>query len=538
MNMKKIGLFVSVVMLANTCVLADTVEEKSEFISAPIVEKAYTMAATPTITMDRTRDISDIVAMAKALPNSAFEANPLEYDVEPDVENYTEAGSIKQEYLDDALNALEMVRYVAGLPYENVQFTDLYNSYSQYGAVLMATSDQFTHYPTQPEDCPDDFFALAYKGCSEANLSWQMGSIKYASTSKDNLAYDILGWMQDEGSNNIEHAGHRRWMLIPGATNFGIGYASVVSSSYYEGYSSLHVDDGWNSGNPDTYVAWPSSGDFPIEYFTGDWSSNVTAPQYPWSINLGTAYGSPSRSSVEITLTRYRDGAVHTVWEFDENTPQLGDDNMPDNSMHLAVDDTGYGMTKAIIFRPDVTTLGTILPGDVFTVEVSGITTSAGAATTLEYEIDFFDLSDEMERSEVSIQVNDTEGNPISEAIVDINGETLTTDADGWAYVRLDNHNTYSYVIIAPNYERNTGEVTLGDEDMSTQIQLNQNPPWDISGDGYINQEDASLLAEYLSSWTMEFDDDQKECADVYDDGVINIKDAVLLAQYLAEWEV
>lgn len=87
-----------------------------------------------------------------------------------------------------------------------------------------------------------------------------------------------------------------------------------------------------------------------------------------------------------LTLTRERDGKV---WIFDKNTPQLGVSYMPDDSMHLAVDIDGYRMRKAIIFRPDVTSLGSIRDGDVFHVQLSGIKTSDGTDTTLEYDIHF-----------------------------------------------------------------------------------------------------------------------------------------------------
>jgi len=81
-----------------------------------------------------------------------------------------------------------------------------------------------------------------------------------------------------------------------------------------------------------------------------------------------------------------------TIITIDKSTPQLNESGMPDSSMHFAVDNSVYGMSKAIIFRPDLTSLGEIPDGDEFTVAIDGLRTSGGASTSLSYMIRFFSL--------------------------------------------------------------------------------------------------------------------------------------------------
>ena len=329
----------------------------------------------------------EIVEIVKKYPHTAFDGQSARYNETPKFTSPYYAGSIDQRDLDDALNAVKVVRYLAGVPYENIKFTDELNNIAQHGAVLMAASNQFTHTPYQPDDMSNDFFKLGYKGCKEANIN----------AGRNNLASAVTGFIFDNGKNNITRVGHRRWILKPGATNFGMGYAQSSNASYNGRRISMYVRDGlayWECES-DSYIAWPAAGDFPIQYFaaSNDISDTIVSP---WSINLGAQYSEPSKNKVVVKLTRKSD---NKVWIFDKNTPDLGTEGLSDTKLHLAVDNDGYGITKAIVFRPDPNTLGTIKDGDVFTVEVSGITNKYGQATTLKYDINFFDLEKEIEKS-------------------------------------------------------------------------------------------------------------------------------------------
>jgi len=450
---------------------------------APLTAPRITLYAAVNITMDRTRTLDDIVATAKALPHSGFTTSKVtSYGITPNFTPPYSAGTLAQADIDDALNAMKMVRYLAGLPYEKIAFTPVLNDIAQHGAVLLAASNQFAHEPSRPPDMPLDFYNKGYKGCSEANI--------YAGVS--NISTAVLGFIADPGPNNLDRAGHRRWILKPGGQNFGIGYARYGSDSYGGHRINMHVFDGlgyWECES-DSYIAWPSSGDFPIQYFVN--SNSITGtPLFPWSVNLGAPYQNPDKANITLTLTRERDGKV---WTFDSTTPSLG--GTTSNGMHFAVDNGGYGMTKAIVFRPDTASLGPIIDGDIFHVRILGIRTTTGAQTSLEYDINFFDLNKEMTRSRISFYVElEQGGSPVSGATVTIDGQTLTTDANGFATLRVGNNNTYPYTITKEGLANLNGSVTVGQNPVVERVKMvEDNPVIDfiiISGaaEGYTGDE-------------------------------------------------
>ena len=323
---------------------------------------------------------SEIVEIVKKYPHTGFIDQGAQYDEQPHLKAPYYAGSVNKKNLDDALKAVKVVRYLAGVPYEHIQFTDELNNIAQHGAVLLAASDQTGHSPIQPLDMSDDFFEIAYRGCSEANVYY----------GNDNLSNSVIEFMFDSGQNNITRAGHRRWILKPGAENFGMGYAKGDNASYGGYRINMHVFDGvgyWECES-DSYIAWPSAGDFPIQYFAGI-NTVEEVIRAPWSLNLGEPYNEPNKNDIVLKLTRKRD---NKTWIFDKSTPNLGEEGLSDEKMHLSVDNGGYGITKAIVFRPDIDSLGTIKDGDIFTVELSGITYTNGKAAELSYDISFFDL--------------------------------------------------------------------------------------------------------------------------------------------------
>lgn len=357
-------------------------KDLSRVISDMTVKAMYSTKADSSIDVSKgSLTVESVVAMAKKFPHSAFNSSKTtSYAVSPSFTAPYSAGSLVSSEISDALNTLKMICFLGGVSYENVNFTKELNELSQHGAVLLAAFGQFTHTPTKPADMDTAFFDKGYNGSNQANIS-----LGYT-----NISSAILGLVADGGDNNIGEAGHRRWILKPNGKNFGIGYAQYNNRAN----TNMHVFDG-GVGTPETYVAWPNSGDFPIQYFIA--SDNISkVPSYPWSINLGSEYKVPDRSSIQLTLTRTRD---NKTWTFNNSTPELGIGNMPDNSMHLSVSNANKGMGKAIIFRPDLKSLGTIRDGDVFEVRLSGINKSNGQATTLGYRIRFFDLEKAMKES-------------------------------------------------------------------------------------------------------------------------------------------
>lgn len=56
----------------------------------------------------------------------------------------------------------------------------------------------------------------------------------------------------------------------------------------------------------DSYLAWPNAGAFPLQYFVPDGVNTLNtarAPEYPWTVKLGSLYSTPEKSNVILTLT-------------------------------------------------------------------------------------------------------------------------------------------------------------------------------------------------------------------------------------------
>ena len=371
--------------------------EGMEFGETDAADDSLTAADVTVVAIDHSRSAYDIAKMAKANKHTGLtpisSASDTPYERQPSFKYPFEAGSLRDDDIEDAQNALRMVRYIAGLPYEDISFTAELNSISQHGAVFMAATSFFGHDINdylgrlgKPQGITDTFLSLARYGCAKGNISAGI----------NNISVGVMAFVSDGLPRNIERAGHRRWILRPGGSEFGIGFAyNAKSDDIYGGYRiAMYVQDDKPVFGcvPDTFVAWPSAGDFPIQYFIGS-EDLSSVPVYPWTVNLGAGYMEPRREDMKIYIRRTRAGVSDTMWMIDKSTPLLGESNYSDDLQHLAVDNGRYGMGKAIVFRPDAARLGSIKDGDVFTVKIGGLKTAEGIATTLEYEVRFFDLN-------------------------------------------------------------------------------------------------------------------------------------------------
>ena len=299
--------------------------------------------------------------MEMKLASNVFNDKPTRFATKPNRTAPYAAGSVNQADLDDALNTIKMMRFLAGVPYEHITLSPEYNNIAQHGAVLLDATHQITHYPTKPADMDDAFFALGYEGCARSNIHTGTGDL--------NLAAVVLGFVFDNGAINIAHVGHRQAVFAYGQQAFGLGYALRISNMYR----------GMWSGNDrfENYMAWPNSGDVPLQYVR--WGS------FTWSITLGEMYGGTSKNQTRITLKRLRD---NKVWKFDNTTPDLSQGGYYDYSLnHFATNGT------QITFRPAPASLGELKHDDQFEVSVTGLTHSAdGSPAEIKYTTTFFDL--------------------------------------------------------------------------------------------------------------------------------------------------
>lgn len=321
------------------------------------------------------RDPADIIDYYKTHSWSLNVSNT--YSDKPSAKSPYKAGHLSDESLNNALNLLNFIRYVAGIP-ADVTLNEDYIELTQAGALLNSVNGELSHIPARPVGFTEEYNELyekGYKGCSGSNIAWNYG----------NMAQSLLnGWMYDGDSANIAKMGHRRWVLNPSMTQTGFGAVGA--------YSAMYVFDRKGSGITD-YVPWPAR-NMPIELMNGSGT--------PWTVSLGSDYQTADRGQVTVTL---KDVSSGKTWSFSEKK----------TDGYFMVDKGGYGMPNCIIFRPNSVSYN---KNSQFQVTVTGLRTTDDKAAALSYSVDFFSLSDapkEVERVTMSTEnlhllLDDTEG--------------------------------------------------------------------------------------------------------------------------------
>ncbi len=314
----------------------------------------------------------DIIARYKAYPWNLNVSNT--YSDKPSTKSPYRAGHLSSESLENALNLMNFIRYVAGIPAE-VTLNEEYIELVQAGALVNCVNDKLSHTPTQPSGFPDDLYEKGKAGCSSSNIAWNYG----------NMAQSLLnGWMYDGDASNISVMGHRRWVLNPSMTQTGFGAVGA--------YSAMYAFDGKGSKITD-YVAWPAQ-NMPIELMNGSGT--------PWTLSPGSDYKTVEQGQVTVTLKNVSSGKT---WTFSDAK----------KDGYFAVNKGGYGMPNCIIFRPNNVSYD---KSSQFQVTVTGLKDQEGNAATLSYRVDFFSLSDppkEVEKvaldtENLHLLLDDTEG--------------------------------------------------------------------------------------------------------------------------------
>ncbi len=279
------------------------------------------------------------------------------FDVEPSCVAPYVAGRVSDKALQAALDRLNAVRRIAGVPAVTLDLTLC--DEAQYGAVIQGALGGLSHYPAQPEDMEDDFYQKARAAASTSNLS-----------AGRTLISSVDALLQDSGGSNLTSVGHRRWQLNPDMGKVGFGYA--VSNTVYRTYVDEKVFDRSGAGCDYNFIAWPASGDFPHGFMHSE---------TPWSVTLNPErYAAPDRDEVTVTLTRESDGQV---WSFAAGESYT----TASSGKYFNVDNAGYGVNNCIIFRPD----GVEKYEGIYTVTVSGVKTRAGQAAHFSYQVEFVD---------------------------------------------------------------------------------------------------------------------------------------------------
>ena len=292
----------------------------------------------------------EIKAFFAAHPYSG--SNAVTYSVVPSMTDYI-SGKLSDATLQDGLNAVNTVRYIAGMPYD-ITCSSTYNQYAQDGAFVLASNGTgLTHTPSNTSGIPAALFESGYKGTSSSNIGRGYGNISSSV---------IRGYMNDGSGSNLQTIGHRRWILCPNMQYIGFGYCN--------GYTTTYVFDSARKGYEVDYITWPATNQ-PAELFYGPWS--VQLSQSTFNIN--------DQSNISVVMTDMNDGRT---WTF-SNSREYSTSERP----YFNVDTSNYGWMDAIIFHP-----GEYFDaGDRVKVDITGLVDSEGNAASISYEVNFFSMN-------------------------------------------------------------------------------------------------------------------------------------------------
>jgi uncharacterized protein YkwD len=207
-----------------------------------------------------------------------------------------DAGSTSQAYIDASFDLINYYRAMVELP--AVVNDTSKNASAQEAALMMSVNNSLSHSPT------DDWECFSPEGDTAAGSS--------------NLALGAAGprainlYIRDPGVYNTA-VGHRRWILSPTRSSFGIG--SVGGGT--RDANSLWVFAGITSRPATDIVAWPPRGFVPYRLVYPRWSFSLNnAPNANYSSATVSMYekGVPvALNIVSSTANGYGDNTL--VWE-------------------------------------------------------------------------------------------------------------------------------------------------------------------------------------------------------------------------------
>ena len=262
------------------------------------------------------------------------------YTTAPDTTNppYA-AGQLDDATLQDALKAVNTVRYIAGLDHA-VETTADYNRIVQAGALVNALNGNISHKPDRPAGISDSLYTDGVSGNSQANLAYGFTTLASAVTN---------AWLNDGDESNVAVIGHRRWLLNAPMKYTGFGQVGKMTGMY-----------AFNTKGSDqkTSNVWPAQ-NTPIEYF---------GKEYPWSVSTGKT---ETIDNIAVTLKNIKTG---TQYVFSKEK----------SDGYFNVDNSGCGTSGAIIWRPDNVTYE---DGDEYQVSIS-----RKNEVVISYTVHFFSL--------------------------------------------------------------------------------------------------------------------------------------------------
>jgi hypothetical protein len=299
---------------------------------------------------------AEIVAYAKAHPFST--TAPVTYATKPKTTAPYAPGALSQKSLNEGLNALNLMRYIAGV--DEVTLKDEYNEYAQAAALVNAVNGGIiTHYPSKPAGMSDTLYQLGREGAAFSCLGMGISCL-------GNVLYYF---MEDSDASNIARVGHRLSLLDRNMESTGFGAVDDTLAEY-----NVLAIYGADEGRSSKYsgMTWPAQ-NMPVEHFRKNSA---------WSYSLyDKVDGNIVQSTIKVVLTRTRaDGKK--AWTFSGKSAE-GYLNVADRY-------------KTVIFRPDGFSTDdnsdVYLPGDKFDVTITG-KTDESVPFSASYTVSFFSIT-------------------------------------------------------------------------------------------------------------------------------------------------
>ncbi len=310
-------------------------------------------------TADRSKN--EIVAKYKA-NKAQFSFN--EYNEQftqlPSADSPYSLGNLKDGMLLDGLRTANFVRYLAGLP-DRLVLDQQLNRKAQHGALVLAANDELTHEPRKPLAMNRAFYDIGYQSTTSSNIS----------SGVDTFSEQVVGFMDDIGIHNLEAVGHRRWILHPPLKNIGFGLAYTRQSVPYGVMQVFDTSDATNTKVNYDYIAWPSAGFFPTQYF------NTMAP---WSFTPNPmTYDLSQSTKLSVELTDEQGKRTWTLNQYDSA--------VSDNDDFFNIDVSKGDYASAVVFRPSE---AQYRDGDTYRVAIRGLMHRVKGPVDVSYEVNFF----------------------------------------------------------------------------------------------------------------------------------------------------
>lgn len=317
-----------------TVVLAVGLCPAPSFADVPTAQNRISTAQSTSVSTPTQAQIQDFLNAHPFSENSA-----VTYAENPNTTSPYTAGDLSNATKQQALNALNCIRYIAGLD-ADVAIDAAYGEKAQAGALVTAVNGKLEHTnPAQPTGMSDALYQLGKSGTSKSNLAAGFA----------NPITALMGYMDDSDEGNYRVVGHRRWLMNPQMGKTGFGQVGAYNATYAIDFS--------NSTATNANIAWPAQ-NMPTFLFGAD---------EMWSLS----YDSDSLGDVSsVELVRNND---KKMWDFSSSS---GDGE-------FFVSNTSYGGLPAVVFCPSG--IEKYSAGDSFTVTV------VGSKSSYTYPVTFFD---------------------------------------------------------------------------------------------------------------------------------------------------